>query len=148
MPADMSHRHRHHDSSDVAATHHGGHVAPGKRSRTASLPARRKEDAPARDDDDDAIGPGDLEALPPVTAHIMDLAARDNGTQLIVSKGRAQGVHLYGKALVVTPGGHKIADAEIKQVNEGTTVLITRASMDVIDTNEGVVRFEDDSFGG
>ncbi|HUQ04168.1 MAG TPA: hypothetical protein VM261_16830, partial [Kofleriaceae bacterium] len=144
----MSNRHRHHESSDGAGASHGGHAAPGKRSRTASLPARPKADAPARDDDDDAIGPGDLEALPPVIARIIDLAARDSGTQLIVSKGRSQGVHLYGKAVVVTPEGRKIADAEIKQVNGGTTVLITRASMDVIDTNEGVVRFEDDSFGG
>ncbi len=90
MDLAMSNRHRHQDGNDVAGTSHGGHGTPGKRSRTSSLPARPKADAAARDDDDGAIGPGDLENLPPVIAQIIDLAARENGTQLIVSKGRAQ----------------------------------------------------------
>ncbi len=142
----MSRRHQHHEAGETSGAGHQAQVAPGKRTLTQNLPARPARDAPARDDDDGAIGPGDLEALPPLKASIIDMAARETGTQLIVSKGRNQGVHLYGKALVVTPEGRKIADATVKEVHGGVTVLMTRAGMDVIDTNEGKVCFQDDSF--
>jgi hypothetical protein len=115
-------------------------TAAGKKTRSGHVKARNPQDEAASTDlpgaasgSSSEVGPEDFEVHAPVKLHIIDMAVREEGTQIAVARGTNQGVTMLDHASVTDRNGKVIAPAKIVSVGPGTTFLMTPLGMDQLE---------------